>query len=268
VLRELGMPLSDMVLKAVASSGRLNILQHLLTEQHCPSPVRLSYYAARSGCIGMLKWLRAQGWGEFSRYTCEGAAAGGQLAALQHLRSEGCDWNAEYIACDAASSGSIEVVEWLRQQQGIEINTEVLAWAASTGQTAMCAHLRSIGCDWDADACCYCAESGRLETLRWLREQGCPWVVSEVLIGAALFGHTDIVDYVIEQGEVQAAELLTAALNHAGGSNKLQTAQRLRQHGAEWPAVLSFSVGSLVRQWSDESLAWARAEGCTSPTAV
>jgi hypothetical protein len=59
-LRELSMPFSDDVVRAVARSGRISILQHLITEQRCPIPGLLSYYAARSGSITMLEWLRAE----------------------------------------------------------------------------------------------------------------------------------------------------------------------------------------------------------------
>jgi hypothetical protein len=61
---------------------------------------------------------------------------------------------------------------------------------------------------------------------------------------------------------VLSAELLTSALNAAGAGGRLQVAQWLRQHGAEWPIVLR--AGRM--RWTGESLAWARAEGCTSPT--
>jgi hypothetical protein len=59
-LLELGMPLTDAVVNAVALSGRLNILQHLFTKHHCPLAVPdvLSFNAARSGSIIMLDWLR------------------------------------------------------------------------------------------------------------------------------------------------------------------------------------------------------------------
>jgi hypothetical protein len=167
VLRELGMPLDETVVRAVAVSGRLNILQHLLLEQQGPRPARLSYYAARSGSISMLKWPRAESWCEFDSDTCEGAADEGHLAALQHLRSEGCAWHQTSIAGHAASSGNIQLIEWLRQQ-GIELNVNTLPWAAAAGKTAMCEHLRSAGCDWDDHACSQAASYGHIATLRWL----------------------------------------------------------------------------------------------------
>jgi hypothetical protein len=150
-LLELGMS-SNTLVNAVALSGRLNVLQHLFTEQKRRTPSLLSECAARSGSINMLNWLRDEKCCTFDKYTCAGAAEGGHLALLQHLRSEGCEWDAEGIACRAAISGSIEVVEWLRQQQGVEIDSGVMMSAASAGQTAMCQHLRAAGCEWDSDA--------------------------------------------------------------------------------------------------------------------
>jgi hypothetical protein len=264
-LQELGMPLSNDVVEAVAQSGRLSILQHLLTEQQCPAPYRLSYYAARSGSISMLNWLRAEGWCAFDHDTCAGAARSGHLAALQHVRRESCEWREVYIGCYAASGGSIEAVEWLQQQQGIVLGARAMASAAGAGQLPLCAHLRSTGCDWDAQACIEAAAGGHLYVIRWLREHGCPWGVRNMCIAAARHDNPSILDYVAEQGEVLDAELLTVALNHAGACGQLRAAQWLRQHGAQWPAELGAGATPWTQQWSGAALAWARAEGCTSP---
>jgi hypothetical protein len=210
----------------------------------------------------MLNWLRAEGFCGFSQDTCAGAAVWCQLPALQYLRSEGCVWDAEEIARRAARSGSIELVEWLRQQQGIVINAGTMARAAGAGKIAMCEHLRSLGCDWNTTACSWTSVGGQLDTLRWLREHDCPWDVGNVCVSAVENSYVDILDYVIEQGEVLDAELLTAVLNHAGAYNQLAAAQWLRQHGAEWPAVHAVNE---YQHWSYDTLAWARAQGCTSP---
>jgi hypothetical protein len=201
VLRELSMPLNETIVEGVALSGRLNNLQSLLADQQCPKSWLLSYHAARSGSIAMLTWLKEEDLCAFDEFTCEGAALAGQLVALQYLRSEHCDWDEDYIARYAARSGSIAVVEWLQQQQGILIDAEVLAWAASAGQTAMCKHLRTTGCDWNAGACSEAAAGGCLKTLRWLRHHGCPWVVRDVCSSAARSGRTNVLDYLMEQGE-------------------------------------------------------------------
>jgi hypothetical protein len=175
------------------------------------------------------------------------------------------------VARFAASSGSIEMVEWLQQQHGIVIGADVMSWAAGAGQTAMCQHLRRTGCDWNSEACAEAATAGQFDTLRWLREHGCPWDAAAVVSHAAAYIFTFILDYVVEQGEINMvdAELLTQALHHASIYNKLHVAQWLRAHGAQWPAVLSSDLqGDAVQQWSDDMILWARAEGCISPVVL
>jgi Ankyrin repeats (3 copies) len=261
-LRELGMPLRDGVVLAAAQSGRLNILQYLLIEQHCPRHNYLSYYAARSGSISMLNWLEDEALCELDQSTCTGAASAGQLAALKHLHNEGCDWDVRTIAHSAARGGSVEMGEWLQQQQGIVIDARVMKAAAGAGQIDMCKYLHSTGCEWNATVCYQAAGHGHVDTLRWLRENGCPWDIIGVLHNAARNRNIDVLELLIEQGEVLSAKLLTSALREAGVFDQLQAAQWLRQHGANWPTVLQ--AGGL--RWHGESLAWARAEGCTSPT--
>jgi hypothetical protein len=211
----------------------------------------------------MLNWLRAEGLCALDHNMCAGAAAAGRLAVLKHLRSEGCDWDEDVIAYDAVSGGSVEVVECLRQQD-VEFEAESMTWAAGAGQTTMCKHLRSIGCDWDADVCYQAAIGGHVDTLRWLLESGCPWNANAVVHDAARHNHTDILELVTEQGVVLSAELLADALNQAGARNQLPAAQWLRQHGAQWPAALKCGT----TQWKDDMIAWARAQGCTSPTTL
>jgi hypothetical protein len=174
LLRELGMPLSDLLIKAVALSGRLDVLQHLESDQQCPTIGALSFYAARSGSISMLNWLKSERWCDFDeRDACAGAAIGGQLAALKYLHNEGCEWYVDRIACSAAASGSIELFEWV-QQEDVDIDEDTMTAAAAYGQTAMCEYLRNVGCEWTAEASKQAAKFGHHDTLSWLREHGCP----------------------------------------------------------------------------------------------
>jgi hypothetical protein len=265
VLRELGMPLGENLVNAVAMSGRLAILQHLFTDEQCPTPITLSYCAARSGSIDMLEWCKAQDGWPFDAHTSAGAALGGHLAALQYLRREGCPWDCECIASYVASSGSIETLEWLLQHEGIVVDDGAMNAAAGSGQTAMCAHLRSnLGAEWDLNVCDHAAVRGNLDTLRWLRQQGCPWNVSAICMHAGCSGYTDILDFVIEQGEELTAQLLTEKLQYVGSYGTLQTAQWFKQHGAQSPAVLSQGQ----RPWRRDVLTWARAEGCSAPVTL
>jgi shikimate 5-dehydrogenase len=59
-------------------------------------------------------------------------------------------------------------------------------------------------------------------------------------------------------------------LSSAGHNNKLAAAQWLRQQGADWPAVLVHNVHvashTIAMPWPTKAVAWAREQGCTSPT--
>jgi hypothetical protein len=65
---------------------------------------------------------------------------------------------------------------------------------------------------------------------------------------------------------ILTAANLTNILNAAGGHDRLEVAQWLRQQGAEWPLVLrtNYHTGGPV-SWHGATFDWARAEGCTSP---
>eukprot|EP00953_Heterococcus_sp_UTEX-ZZ885_P035171 18165-Heterococcus_DN1.PRE.2 len=79
-LRELGMPLSDTVIGAVIVSGRLDVLQHVITQGSCSvlACSNLSYYAGRSSSINVLKWAGLQErWDRDDEHdACAGAAEG------------------------------------------------------------------------------------------------------------------------------------------------------------------------------------------------
>jgi hypothetical protein len=135
--------------------------------------------------------------------------------------------------------------------------------AAANGHTAICAYLHAEQCPWDEGACDDAAHNGHVDTLRWLHEHGCGWNVDVIRIAAAESGSVDTMMYLQQQDDVDlGAAALAVMLNVAGGHNHLAAAQWLRAQGAEWPGVLSY----IWQPWSGETLAWARAEGCTSPT--
>eukprot|EP00953_Heterococcus_sp_UTEX-ZZ885_P005459 3413-Heterococcus_DN1.PRE.1 len=189
------------------------------------------------------------------------AAQEGKLEALQFLRSRGCPW-ADTIYCDAAESGSVPLVRWL-VEQGIELNAATLVCAAKYGHLQLCQYLRAEGCAWDASATAVACKYSQVATLQWLIEQGCPYQIRTCCYFAAVYGHIAILVYMQSLGWLDAPVLLEA-LQVAGTFDQLAAAQWLRQQGAEWPTLLRFNV----EPWSDALVAWARAEGCTSPTST
>jgi hypothetical protein len=68
--------------------------------------------------------------------------------------------------------------------------------------------------------------------------------------------------YIEQHGLIPDEQGLTESLRHVGADNNLAAVKRLCKLGALWPEVLHNDLGY---SWYGESLAWARAQGCTAP---
>jgi hypothetical protein len=212
-----------------------------------------------------MQFLHAQGC-PWDYWVPLAAARRGLLEMLRWARQHGCNWNEYAILSAAASSGSLEMTIWVKQQPGVECNRAAIAAAAQQGHTAICEYLHAAQCPFDEDVCNGAILHGHVDTLRWLRESGCPWNVTKVYRAAAVGGSVDVLLYLQQQGIMFTPAVLTDMLNAAGAHDKLAAAHWLRQQGAEWPDVLRDSAAYLWPSWSGTTLAWARAEGCTSPS--
>eukprot|EP00953_Heterococcus_sp_UTEX-ZZ885_P023241 12785-Heterococcus_DN1.PRE.1 len=111
---QLGLELSHAVLVGAAEAASVPKLQWLHTEHNCPLSADLAYYAAWSGSIDTLLWLRDHGCA-CTTDTCEGAAAGGHVHVIQFLRDKECAWDAD--TCSAAAwNGHLSTLQWLHKQ--------------------------------------------------------------------------------------------------------------------------------------------------------
>jgi hypothetical protein len=137
--------------------------------------------------------------------------------------------------------------------------------AVTHGHVAVCEYLLAQQCPCDADTCTAAALQGQLGTLQWLIEHGCAHDADALWLTAAGRGHITVLSYLQQIALVAAPADVSKALFMAGAHSHLATAQWLREHGAEWPAVLSMEVNGEEQQWEGAVLEWARAEGCTSP---
>jgi Ankyrin repeats (3 copies) len=290
-VHELGMPLSasDDILRGAAISGCLQKLQALCEQYKAQQlPADISNHAARSGNVAMLQWLKekqcafssatsehAAYYGhldcvkylracgcDWSSYTCDAAAEHGYLDIVQWLLENDCQWSGGSTACSAAGSGSTELMLYLLQQ-GIACDADVMCCAAQKGHLAVCQLLHEDQCPWDESSTEAAAEGGHTDTLNWLIQNGCPWSIQEVCACAAQSGSVDTMSYVLQLPGVSTAAQLTHMLNAAGAKDQLISVQWLRaQQSAEWPTVLQYEGVS----WTGTALAWARQQGCTSPT--
>jgi hypothetical protein len=106
-----------------------------------------------------------------------------------------------------------------------------------------------------------CCQGGHLDTLRCLREHGCPWDEDQVRRRAARRGSVAILEYIQQQGLLTTTAQLTEMLNIAGVARNNQAAvQWLREQGAQWPETLKYRSA----RWRRATIAWAREQGCTA----
>ena len=63
--------------------------------------------------------------------------------------------------------------------------------AAHGGHLETLQWLRAEGCPWNKHTCRHAAEQGHVEVLRWARENGCPWNAATRDRAAAELGYTD-----------------------------------------------------------------------------
>jgi hypothetical protein len=197
---------------------------------------------------------------------CRAAAASGSFAALCWAHLHGCPWNGHATLNAAASSGSIELTAWVQQQLGVTFSGAALEAAARQGHTAVCVYLlqqqQQQHLLLDESACLGAIKGGHVDTLRCLREHGCPWNAEVVRRNVAQKGSIAMMEYLQQQGLLATAAQLTAMLNIAAANNRLAAAQWLRQQGAQWPHRLKYNI----KYWRGDTLVWARQQGCTAPT--
>jgi hypothetical protein len=85
---------------ALVQAAPLSVLK---TAHSLGSPlIRVAIWAARRGCLHILKWAREKGC-YWDAGTCSAAAEGGHLKILQWARENGCPW--DYRMCSAAARG-------------------------------------------------------------------------------------------------------------------------------------------------------------------
>ena len=174
------------------------------------------------------------------------------LAACKYLVSLGCQPTDE--ACDEAiRSGSHAVLQYFVEIRAVD--GDVLPQ------------------DW----CAIAASRDSIDTLKYLHEElQCPWNPLDVAVAFLSYARNDssVLQYLYDQGEVftdeQLTELLKDSITHVTQASNLISAKWLRDHSADWPAVLEcFHVDenydSLRQDWPEVAVRWCRAEGCTAP---
>ena len=132
---------------------------------------------------------------------------------------------------------------------------DTCAWAAEGGHLETLEWLRSQGCAWDERTCTYAAEEGHLNCLQWARSEGCPWDES-TCSSAAERGHLEVLRWARDNGCPWQADEICDMAAQCGHLSVLKYA---RSQGCPWDAEITDWAASCGHL---EMLRWLRYEGC------
>jgi hypothetical protein len=227
VAHELGMPLSDAVLRGAALAGAVRTLGWLHTEQHCQLPDDMCASAAKSGGVEVLTWLQQQG-AVFNAATSLSAAEGGQLQALQFLHTQGCVIEPRRVCHAAALRGDIPMLQFLHSISCLTIDSLVLIYAARDGSVELMQWLQDHGAAVSQMTLLYAITYGHLPLCQHLLAAGC--TLTEHAVQAAT-SRLDMLQWALAEGAQLNVGVMRAAAWHA---SDLELCQYLRSAGCPW----------------------------------
>ena len=104
-----------------------------------------------------------------------------------------------YFCQKVAQTNKLELLKWAREEKKCEWDKRTICVAALQGNLEMVKYCVANECPIDEYACACAAENGRLECLKYLREEvKAPWD-EKTATWAALNGHLHILEYLVER---------------------------------------------------------------------
>ena len=136
-------------------------------------------------------------------------------------------FSTDYLGFLAAMHGYSASLAWLRDHSGYEFR-----WKTCTGA----------------------AKGGQLQTLQWLREQGCPWDETTTIM-AAKMGHHEMLEWLLDNGCLVSARACEAAAgqNHMGIVMLLTRRHRAAMHQTAVCAAAAEGGHGTVLAWLQEN---------------
>lgn len=157
--------------------------------------VRLVNEASRLGYLKLTKWCVYHGYC-VNTITCAYAAYSGNIGLVQWLREIGCNWDTSVLGM-AAFGGKLEMLKYLKTKQIGKLETyhkSIIRFAklkeyifntrwftAPCLNAALGGHLKvlmwllSNNCCKSKSICLNAVLSGNIEVVKWTKENGCMW---------------------------------------------------------------------------------------------
>ena len=109
---------------------------------------------------------------------------------------------------------------------------------------------------WDEMTCCWAAQGGHLEVLKWLRVKGCPWGAS-TSAWAAQHGHLEMLQWMRAQDPPCPWD--EDVCGWAASYGHLEVLRWARSQGCPWNKYVPYSAAEGGHL---DVLRWARSQGC------
>ena len=108
-------------------------------------------------------------------------------------------WDERYFCHQVARTNKLELLKWIREEKKCEWHGATICATAEHGNLEMVKYCVAKKCPIDWHACAHAAYKGRLEVLKYLREEvKAPWE-SWTAPWAAKNGHLHILEYLVER---------------------------------------------------------------------
>ena len=142
----------------------------------------------------------------------------------------------------------------------LDMDKYLMACAAQSGNLDNMKWLKQEGCPWDADTFSGAIENGNLDNMKWLKQHGCSWN-SYLFSSAAYYGNLDTMKWLRkEQCPWNKNTFESAARN-----GNLDNMKWLKRHGCPWNCNTFLSA---VSHGNLDNLEWLRQQECPYNTYI
>ena len=225
VMKEFENELIDLVCLQKLQSGRYNYSRMCTAMEH--------------GSLAIVRYLYEHGH-EITYFSVVQTVQHGHIKCLRYAAEAGFNIDNSYLCTIAAGGGHIECIKFLLSR-GCEKDREFCRAAIRNGRVECLRHLTENGCDTHNHSVAECFTSsendvvaaGKLQCLQYFHEERGVALKYEFALIAAQCGEVICLQYLLEHGCSQSAELCEAA---AEGGN-LECLQYLHIIGCPWDAA-------------------------------
>jgi hypothetical protein len=204
--------------RRAAKYGHFVMLKHIILDvvsfgAYRKDDTYVCAFAALSGDLPMLKWLREVIQCPWDDATLIYASCGGHFEILKYAIENKCPWSA-LLCATTAEYGHFEILKWLKEV-GCPWDSLTCHAAAKSGRLDILKWARKQGCDWSKSVYSFAAMNNDIVMLKWLKKHECP-IESHVSVFAAKKGHLSTLIWLKDNGFVLLSEAINSTIidNH------------------------------------------------------